>query len=473
MGRMDTIVRPDTWMPRGEALCLSTRPPMAIWQGIPGERAEVHIYHVGRNRLLARWNRAIDGRNPNRVEPPCSRYSSCGGCPLMHLNRRGQYSARLDMLREALGVLKHRPPVDRVVPSPDGLSDYRHVVKLAVGYTDIGRIRLGAFGRNSRDIVPVPDCLAVTPTLRRAMKAVSHHVIHMRVMPYDHNQRRGLIRYVVLRQSRASGQLLVTLVAVRWSRILEDLAQEISLSLPEVTGVHLHVNNGPGNAIFNADGTGVVGTRKLNGQSWLEEEVLGNRLRLGPGDFFQTNPAVAHLLYREVVSNLLRDRPLLDLYCGIGGIALGGIRKTGWAMGVELNSSAVDRARESASINRLPAEFTSGLVQDELPEIGKRITGVQPNVVVNPARRGLEEGVVDRILEVNPARVIYVSCNPRTMAMDLARFEDSGYLVKKLVPFDMFPNTSHMELVAVMDGKNVETTSRAGRKRGPRRRMVR
>jgi 23S rRNA (uracil1939-C5)-methyltransferase len=464
-----TVV-PGTWMPRGEALSLDLPCPTAIWQGIPGEKSLIHVYHRGRNLWMGRWLEAIEQADPERVDPPCDRYSACGGCPLMHLTPVGQRRVRLDLLRKAFE--DEDVPLGRVaevVPFEGPQREFRHVVKLAAGRSERGNLRLGAYGRNSHAVIPIPECLVATPSLREAMKVVSHHMIGLAIPPWDAETGRGLLRYVVLRQSRASGDVLVTLVAAHFSAALVTLAEEIGRGFPAVVGVHLHVNDGEGNAIFQHDGDGLGGTRHLVGKGVIEERLCGARFRIGPGDFFQTNPSMAEKLATEAVGALLPGRPLVDLYSGVGSIALLGAATAGWAIGVEEVESAVLRARENASLNGVPAEFVMGQVLSVLPEIQTRLGATRPNVVVNPARRGLEEGVLGAILALDPARVLYVSCNPRTLARDLRDLLKAGFHLASVTPFDMFPNTSHVETLVVLDPSSA---ARDEPSRGPRRRRV-
>lgn len=445
-------ITPEGYLPRGEAYRNEQNHLLVVWQGIPAEEAEVHLYQRGPHRSLGRWIRPVGAPHPDRVEPPCRRYSPCGGCALMHLTPEGQAKARLSLLAGAFTeVGLPAPKMDPLVPSPDGNTGFRHVVKMAAGYSDMGHIRMGAFGRNSRDIIPIPDCLVATSLLRKTMKVVSHYVIDMEVHPYNPEKETGILRYAVARQSRTTREILLTLVAARRARVIDELAAAIATHLPEAVGIHIHMNDGPGNAIFAEDGTVVPASTPLTGRMELEEEVAGVRLRLGPGDFFQTNPGVADALYRAVAAQVCEDAPLVDLYCGVGGMTLAGASRAGWAIGVEELPSAAARARDSASRNRVSAEFVAGKVVEVLPKLHRRLEGTHPTVVVNPARRGLEAGVVDEILALSPARVLYVSCNPRTLARDVKLLSARGFGLVRLTPFDMFPNTSHLEALATLD----------------------
>ena len=471
MGHWNTVATPDGWLSGGEPICNNQRPPVTVWQGIVGERCHVHVFHHGQHRNQGRWDGAVDKPHPHRIDPPCDRYSPCGGCPWMHMDLAGQAEQRLGMLRRIFSQagLPDLAPRE-VVAGPDGDREYRHLVKLAVGSSDRGHIRLGAFGRNSRDVIPIPGCLVATEALREAMKLVAHLVITKDIWPYDPRKKRGLLRYVVMRQSRATGRVLITLVAARRNPLLRDLAEELSGKLPQLVGVHVHVNASEGNNIFEHAEDGSVRTRQLDGQPYIEERLAGLRLRVGAGDFFQTNPGVAERILRDLVQHLPAERPVVDLYCGVGGLTLAAARRAGWALGVEEVASAVIRARSNASLNEVPAEFMAGRVEDKLDEVRQRLGGRAPVVLVNPPRRGLEPSVVEGIRALEPVKLIYLSCNPRSLARDLADLALCGLELSSCSAYDMFPHTPHVETMAVLEGK---AASAKPIKRPPRRRKVR
>ena len=389
----------------------------------------------------------------------------------MHIEPSAQHDARLAMV----GRLFAQHQVDVALPmtivdSPDGVENYRHVIKMAAGRSDWNRTRLGAYERDSHKVLPIPNCRVATSSLRRAMGTITHHVVGLEIEPWDEQTERGVLRHVVVRQSRLTNELMVTLVVGRRPKVLHDLAMGIAQSIPEVVGVHLHVNGEPGNAIYNVR-DGVIHTRPLEGKRTIDDEIAGVRMRVGPGDFFQANPAMATRIVNDVLSLTadLRDRPVVDLYSGVGAIALPLAKQHPWVGGIEVSGGAVDRARESAAAARLSAEFLAGTVEERLPDFVERVKDAAPVVILDPARRGLEPEVFDPIESLNPARMIYVSCNPASLARDLSEWMKRGWTVGELRAYDMFPQTGHVEMLAVLHPPNVPVP----KKGGPRRRIVR
>lgn len=468
------LVTPHRWTARGEAWVQGRgrSKPMVLWGGIPGETARVRILGEGQHQAYAE---VLETKKPHadRVEPPCDRYRLCGGCPWMHLNPGAQERAHRELVADAFAQEGLEVPIDAWHPSPDGLADFRHVVKLGIEKNDIGRTKIGAWGRNNRRVVPISKCVVAHPVLNQTMTSLAHHVLELDVWPWEAEEDRGVLRAAVLRASRSTGKVLITLIAARQSKRLRDLAEAVAGSVSAVTGVWLHLNNDPGNAIFGRDEMGAIRTLPMLGSDSITETLNGVEYRIGPGDFFQTNPAMAEVLYTRTLDRLQPgpDDTFVDLYSGVGGIALQAAKRgTGFVLGIEEIDGAVARARSAARANRLQAEFMAGRVDQVGPDLTRRLVGTAPLISVNPARRGLEEGVVEQIAELEPRRVAYISCNPTALARDLRRFEAVGLRLSGGIElFDMFPNTPHVESLVVLEG----TAPEGPRRRAPRRRVVR
>lgn len=469
MGR-DVVITPRAWSHRGEAELTVRGKTLRVWQGIPGEHERVRLVHEGQHADYGVF-RESPSPSPHRVDPRCDKYHTCGGCPWMHLDPAGQERARRSLVRDALDAEGlDDVSIDGFVASPDGQDDFRWITKLGVAYSDIGRLRVGAWGRNTRSVVPIPHCHVVAEPLRKAMATVAHHVLELNIPPYDPERDTGVLRAIVLRGSRTTRGVVVTLVVGNRTRALTELASLLVGADAGIQGVALHLNDLPGNAIFSADAEGRFGTAILEGDVVLEETLNGLTYVVGPADFFQTNPALAERLYQDVVDQLglAPGVPFVDLYCGVGGLALLAARTTGWALGVEEGVGAVERARDAARRNGIEGvEFFSGRVEAQIEAVRRHIGDAVPVVAVDPARRGLEPGVVDGISTLRPARLAYISCNPRALARDLHALRARGMRLDSLVLYDMFPNTSHVECLAMLSTDSEPTSRRA-----PRRRVV-
>ena len=461
-------VTPTSWSDKGEAV-MDGEPPVWVWGGIPGESAYVQTRRSGQNRQYVVF-KGTDEPSKNRVEPPCTRYTACGGCPWLHVDGPGQADARVSLVQRAFDGENISVQVQDLVSVPDGLENFRHVSKLVCGVSDRGNYRLGAPGRFNRRIVSIPQCNILTPTLREVTLAATHAMIDLDVRPYVHGEG-GLLRYVQVRQSLETGDVMVTLIGAYRARILDRMAETIASKVPAVIGVHLHVNEREDNNIYDRDEDGIVPTYVIFGKETLTEKVGQVKVQVGPTDFFQTNPAVGRLLVDEIIeqAKLSDGVPVVDLYCGVGGTTLNAAKITGWALGIEGNTTAIAHARAAAGSQVIPAEFVAGSVDEVLEAQQKRLAELRPVVLVNPARRGLEEGVGAAIRLLRPRRIVYTSCNPKALARDVAGFVEEGWSVTSVKPFDMFPNTQHVEVVAVLlppEGDDVQG------KRAPRRRTV-
>jgi 23S rRNA (uracil1939-C5)-methyltransferase len=464
------VATPSSWTKRGEARCVGGgRRPLLVWQGIVGEEGLMDVLGSGKHQVYGRWLKSQQP-SPERVEPPCDRVDLCGGCPWMHLSPSGQERASRELVTQTFAEAGVDVEIGDFHASPQ-LEDFRHVVKVGFGTSDQGRLRVGAWGRRYRRIVPIPKCNVAAPVLRKTMVSLAHHAIELDLQAYDPETGRGTLRSAVLRASRTTGEVLVTLVASRRSRELSDLAEALAQGVSEVVGVWLHVNKGDGNAIFLRDDDGVVGTRRLIGKETIEE-VLGDvRYRIGPGDFFQTHPAVAERLYERTLERLEVDATdsVVDLYSGVGGFALQAAQKAGFALGIEEVDGAVQRARETARRNGSNAEFMQGQVLEALPEIQVKLQGTAPKVVVDPARRGLEEGVLDAIIGLEPSRLAYVACSVSSLVRDVTPLLERGWRLQPLELFAMFPHTPNVEVLAILEPPEAPEAER----RAPKRKLVR
>ena len=386
----------------------------------------------------------------------------------MHLSIQGQHTAKLSIVKslfDAEEVGQHAPT--EILEAKDSKPwDYRHTLKVAVDTTQEGHLRLGVRGRRGH-VVPIPKCHVVTPLLRKVLKAVAFYVtgkselITRKVMAYGKDPENPTVglRYVVIRQSSGpKPEVQLCFVVGKYSALYRDVADAVMRQCPEVLSVSVHINRTPGNAIFLREvaepetfisqqgeereeryPNGSFAT--LTGRDTIEEEVGGFRYQIGAGDFFQVNPVVAKQLQDAVLkaSDEYQGHAIVDLYCGVGLLTLPLAKKHGWAIGVEGGEGATARAHGNARLNRVTAEFSAGDVGDSLAGVRRRLAGRTPVVVVDPARRGLEDGVLEQIIDLNPLKLIYVSCGPRALARDIRILLELGWSVDPQRPLTCSP----------------------------------
>jgi 23S rRNA (uracil1939-C5)-methyltransferase len=413
---------------------------------LPGERVAATVTHVSSHRPEA-WARldAIEETSPDRRAPACAAYGSCGGCALQHLDVTAQLAWKTTRLSRALA--SHAALADvrgaAGVPSPRALG-YRNRSKLVCAARG-GRVVLGAFAPRSHDVVDLAGCRVSEAPLEEIASALRVLLASSDVPPYNERTFAGELRHVVLRANHAGEVLVVFVTARAGAPGLAALAQKLRALRPEVVGVIENVNRTRGNVIYgDAD-------RVLDGAATLEERVGGVRLRLSPRAFFQANRDVAALAY-AAIARAVDVRPgehVVDAYCGVGGIALTLARdaRDAHILGIEENADAIDDATASAALSGISStSFVAGDVAVRLRDVARADV-----VVLNPPRKGCVPAVLTEVARLAPRVIAYLSCDPDTLARDLATLTERGYVVREATPFDMLPHTPHVEALAVLD----------------------
>lgn len=411
---------------------------------LKGEKVAVTFEHEGQRRVIGRLRKVL-AASPDRISSRCKQASSCQGCSLVHMEMQAQLYFKQDRVRHALDrydSLKKVPahPVCRA-PHPFG---YRTNAKLVMG-KERGRVKIGLYRRGTHDVVDIGDCPLHHPLINRIVAVVKEEMERQDLYIYNPVTRRGLLRYLLVKVSPSQNKAMVTFVTgERNFREITHLAKGLKKQVPEVISVQQNVNASEGNVILGRD------TSRILGAPDLIDQVGEIRLRISPTSFFQVNNEQAARIYALVRqwSALSAEECALDLYCGIGGIALHLARDAGRVIGIEVVEEAVRNARENARLNgSRKCTFISGdaaeLVQDMAMEIPPGSVAV-----VNPPRSGCDREVLESLAALEPRTLIYVSCNPETLARDLDILASLGYRTEEVQPVDMFPQTPHVESVA-------------------------
>ena len=431
---------------------------VARWEGrvvfipgtILGERWEVQLLKVKTN---VAWGRAVRllVPSPERVELDCPLAGRCGGCQYRHMTYEEELRAKRQRVQDALsrvgGVSLELP---QVLGAENPLR-YRNKVQFPVAQEKRG-LAVGYYRARSHDVLDVDDCLlqpeAVT-TLRRAFKGWMERY---RVPAYDEGTCQGLIRHLYVRTNQA-GEALCCVVA-NGTRLphAPELVQSLRQAVPTLAGLVLNSNTKDTNVILGPN------YRTIWGRDFLEERLCGMTFRLSVPSFFQINRAQTERLYAQALefAGLTCQETVLDLYCGIGTISLALAQRAGQVIGAEIVPEAVQDAQANAARNQVDnARFLCGDAGEAAFQLAAE--GVRPQVIcVDPPRKGLAPEVPEILASMAPERIVYVSCDPATLARDVKRFGELGYPAVKARAVDLFPRTAHVETVVLLSKLNTK-----------------
>lgn len=430
---------------------------VARWEGrvvfipgtILGERWEVQLLKVKTN---VAWGRAVRllAPSPERVELDCPLAGRCGGCQYRHMTYEEELRTKRQRVQDALtrvgGVSLELP---QVLGAENPLR-YRNKVQFPVAQEKRG-LAVGYYRARSHDVLDVDDCLlqpeSVT-TLRRTFKGWMERY---RVPAYDEGTCQGLIRHLYVRTNQA-GEALCCVVA-NGTRLphAPELVQSLRQAAPTLAGLVLNTNTKDTNVILGPN------YRTIWGRDFLEERLCGMTFRLSVPSFFQINRAQTERLYTQALefAGLTGQETVLDLYCGIGTISLALAQRAGQVIGAEIVPEAVQDAQANAARNQVPnARFLCGDAGEAAFQLAAE--GVRPQVIcVDPPRKGLAPEVPEILASMSPERIVYVSCDPATLARDVKRFGELGYPAVKAQAVDLFPRTAHVETVVLL-GRELE-----------------
>jgi 23S rRNA (uracil1939-C5)-methyltransferase len=414
--------------------------------GLPGDTVRARVTKVKRGFAEGVVTELV-APGEGRVEAPCRHFGVCGGCRFQDLAYEVQLDEKERQVRDALVRIGRfaEPPLEPIVPA-EAQYGYRNKLEYSFTAGDDG-IELG-FHRAGRwdEVIDIEECLLTTDLGNAVRLAVREWAREERLQPYDQKTGIGYLRHLVVREGRNTGQVLVVLVTAPGEHFEAGYLVDVLRRFPEVRSIHWAINDTP------AEQTNLP-TRLLWGDDAIEEEILGLRYRVRPSAFLQTNTGMAARLYelaRECAA-LTGDENVYDLYCGTGtiGLALSANARSVW--GLEISEEAVACAIENAELNGIEnARFFAGNVGQTIEELREE-AGSPDVVVVDPPRAGLAGKALRRTGELGAPRLVYVSCNPTTLASDLQVLRDEyGYVLERCRPVDMFPHTPHVESVSAL-----------------------
>jgi 23S rRNA (uracil1939-C5)-methyltransferase len=418
-----------------------------VRRALPGDTVRARVTKVQRRHAEAEAVELVDA-GPARVDAPCEHYPACGGCRFQDLAYDAQLAAKAawvgDSLRRIAGIAE--PALEPIVPAEE-VFGYRNKMEYSFAPGEDGLV-LGMHRAGRWDeVLDIERCWLTTELGNRIRNSVREWAREERLEPYDQAAGTGYLRHLVVREGRNTGQALVQLVTHERERFDRERLIEVLTAFPEVRSIHWAVNDTPAE-ITN------LPTELLWGADAIEEGLGGLRFRVRPNAFLQTNTRMAERLYElaRAEAGLTGGETVYDLYCGIGTIGLSLARDAMTVWGVEISEESVACAIENAELNGIGnAAFFAGNVGGVLRELRER-AGEPDVVVVDPPRAGLAGKALKRLGELAAPRIVYVSCNPTTLAGDAKRLAaDWGYRLVRTTPVDMFPHTPHVESVSLLE----------------------
>lgn len=420
--------------------------PLFVPNGLPGEKAKIKVIKANKGYGFGRLIEMYE-ESPYRVKPDCSIYKECGGCQLQHLSYEGQLTAKEKQVRD---VLQRIGKLENVKVHPVlGMKDpwrYRNKAQVPIGEQEGGLIG-GFYQQRTHQIIDMKECLIQQEKNDEVVQTVIEICSRYGVRAYDEGRNKGDIRHVMARYGLVTGEVMVVLITrtkdfPHKKKIIEEIRNHIS----GIKSIVQNVNQKKTNVIFGDE------TSVLWGEEVIYDYIGDIKFAISARSFYQVNPEQTKVLYEKALeyADLSGEENVIDAYCGIGTISLFLAQKAKKVFGVEIVPEAIEDAKRNAELNGISnAEFAVGEAEVVIPKWYEE--GNKADVlVVDPPRKGCDEALLNTILEMKPKKVVYVSCNPGTLARDLRILEDGGYKMVEVQPVDMFPMTMHVETVALL-----------------------
>ncbi len=413
---------------------------------LPGEEADIETdFRYGKlskAKVDKRYTDSLD-----RVHPECKYYPNCGGCQLMHLSYAKQLEYKTKKVKELLHKFAH---VDFPVLPCIGLDNptrFRNKVQKPVRFDNKKKcIKAGFYQEGTHNLIGVDDCLMESPLSNRISKELVFLFEKYHYTPYHEDAQFGLIRHLLIKTNSEQSQALVTLIVTRSDiKGIKEFSKELMKKIPEVVGVVLNINTRKTNVILGEKDVPVYGHTKI------QDKIFDKKFLISTQSFYQVNSSQIETLYGKAIefAGLNKEDTLLDAYCGTGTIGLCCADKVKSVTGVEIVADAVHDAILNCKINNITnAHFIKGDATKYILETKEHFSVV----IMDPPRKGSTKEFISAVKKMKPERVVYVSCDPATLARDLDLFKDT-YQIKKVQPVDMFPNSMHVETIVLLEQK--------------------
>lgn len=441
----DYIIKIDNLGYEGEGVGRINNFTVFVPGALPGEEVETKIIKVSKNFAFGKLLK-VKSQSAERIEPMCT-LKRCGGCQLMHLS----YNAQLEFKKRRVedNIKRIGKLEDVIIHNTIGMDNpyrYRNKAQFPVGIQN-GKIVAGFYAPRSHDIIDTPSCMIQDEVSDRVMEAVKKWALYNDVSIYDESTGKGILRNVMVRKAFRTGYVMVVVVTNGYEMPHKDSL--VAMLKDKIDGLKSVVQN------INREDTNVVlgkEVKTLYGSGEITDYIGDLKFSISPLSFFQVNPVQTEVLYGKALeyAGLSGRETVIDAYCGTGTISLFLAQKAKKVYGVEVVEPAIEDAWKNAKENNINnVEFIVGKSEEVIPELYDR--GVKAEViVVDPPRKGCDEELLRTIASMKPERVVYVSCDPGTLARDLKYLSENGFKVVEIQPVDMFPITAHVETIVLI-----------------------
>ena len=417
---------------------------------LPGEKAEVLIEEVKKSYAKGRALQILR-KSADRIAPKCAIYDRCGGCQLQHLNYEAQLRIKRQQVIDAVTRIGKQPDVPvHATLGAEAPWNYRNKMQFPVGRSK-GKTIIGCFAQGSHDIIDTENCYIQKEFNNDIVNAMREIVDKLGIPVYNEDRHTGILRHVIGRVGKNGECMVVLVTAVKDLQRSKDIVRMLRERLPKLVSVQQNVQTYRNNVIMGRD------TKLLWGKPTILDSLGSLTFHISPRSFFQVNTDQAEVLYGKALeyANLTGRETVIDAYCGTGTITLFLAQKARRVYGIEIVKPAILDAEKNARDNHVKnAEFIVGDATVVMPRLYKQ--GIRADVVVvDPPRAGCTPTVLETFANMKPKRIVYVSCNPASLARDIAILDGLGYHAREVQPVDMFPNTSHVENIALIQKKTL------------------
>ena len=434
----------------GEGIAkIDNKYPIFIEGALKGEKVKVRIVKVNKNFAYGKLMEVLEA-SEERVNPPCAIYKRCGGCKLQHASYKAQLDFKWDRVKDCVSKIGKLDP--SIVKYPLGMENpwrYRNKVQLPIGLIN-GEVKIGFFAPRSHDIIDMESCLIQDEIGDKVVKLTREWIEKFNIRPYNVDgeyDEKGIVRHIMIRRGFTTNEVMVVLVTNGENLPhKEEFVDLMVKNIPGIKSIIQNINSKKTNVILGLE------SKTLWGEDTISDYIGDFRFNISPLSFFQVNPIQTEVLYGKALeyANLTGNEEVFDAYCGTGTITLFLSQKAKKVYGVEIIPQAIDNAWINAKENKVEnVEFFVGESEVVIPDLINK--GVKADVVVvDPPRKGCDKKLLDAITNIDAKKIVYVSCDPSTLGRDLQVLEENGYKTLEVQPVDMFPNTAHIENVALL-----------------------